>query len=566
MNYLSKVRLILLFNLILFSNFACNKNSGQGSDSSESQQTDSSRSTAQLAQLDSVQVIDYVKKHPEFKEHEKLVRVFYRDRGWKLGWFKNGKLVPQANSLLDFIGRAEEEALNPKDYQFMDYRKMFKDYEDTRNEAERLKKQQEIDVALTASYFNYGSDFYRGIVNPRKTEGISWRVKRNKIKLNKALQTILKERESRYPYYEFAPLHEDYKHLRTALKRYREMQSKGPWPQIPEVKNLKLGDQSPVVNNVRKRLLLEYDPAKASSFSAKTDTVFDESLDQLVRKFQEINGLAVDGVVGGETLKAMNVSIDDRIEQIIINMERWRWIPKRFGDKYILVNIPEYMLRVYENDKEALNMKVVVGKTLNSTPIFSDKLEYVVFSPYWNVPASILENEVKPAMLRNPNFIASQDMEIVSGSGKNLQRISPSSIDWANVNGKTFKYLIRQRPGPKNSLGLVKFMFPNEYNVYLHDTPFDKLFSQTERGFSHGCIRLEQPAKLANYLLKNKPGWNESKIEEAMNAREEQWVNLKEKVPVYIVYFTSWADADGNVHFRKDLYGHDKDLKNEYFN
>ena len=564
MHYQSKFRFLLLLTLLVFC-FACSKSQEKTSDA-KAAQTGQSKSTAQLPQLDSLKVIDYVKSHPEFKEHEKLVRTFYRDRGWKLGWFKNGQLVPQANSLVDFIGRAEEEALDPKAYQFIDYKKMFSDYNNTEDEAERLKKQQDIDVALTASYFNYGSDFYRGIVNPRKTDGISWKVKRNKIKLNKALQTILKERESRYPYYEFAPLHEGYKNLRTGLKKYRDLQNNGPWPVIPEVKKLKLGDTSPVVHTVRKRLLMEYDPARAATFSARTDTVFDESLDKLVREFQERNGLVVDGVVGGETLKAMNVSLDDRVEQIIINMERWRWIPKRFGDKYILVNIPQFMLWVHDKDKEALSMKVVVGKTLNSTPIFSDKLEYVVFSPYWNVPGNILENEIKPAMIRNPNFLASQDMEIVSRQGKNITQISPASINWKEVNGRIFKYIVRQRPGPKNSLGLVKFMFPNEYNVYLHDTPFDALFSQADRGFSNGCVRLEKPVELANYLLKDKPGWNEEKIDKAMLAKEEMWVNLKEKIPVYIVYFTSWADQDGNVHFRKDLYGHDKSLRNEYFN
>jgi L,D-transpeptidase YcbB len=181
------------------------------------------------------------------------------------------------------------------------------------------------------------------------------------------------------------------------------------------------------------------------------------------------------------------------------------------------------------------------------------------------VPNNIVEKEIKPNMLRNPNFLESQDMEILSGHGKNVRVVSASSIDWENVTAKNFKLLIRQRPGPKNSLGLVKFLFPNEFNVYLHDTPFDKLFSQDQRGFSHGCVRLEEPAKLASYLLQRQKEWTPEKIEEAMHAKKEEWVILKEKVPVYIVYFTSWVDDNGDVHFLNDLYGHDQDLKKEYF-
>ena len=310
---------------------------------------------------------------------------------------------------------------------------------------------------------------------------------------------------------------------------------------------------------------MEYEPQKARTLHAQNDTIFDESLAELVKKFQKLNGLRADGVIGPETIKYMNIPLNARVDQLIINMERWRWIPKKFEDKYIFVNIPEYTMHVKEKGQDVLTMKVIVGKEMNSTPIFSDKLEYVVFAPFWNVPKTIVEKEIKPNMLRNPNFLESQDMEIIKGDRKNFTRISPSDIDWQNVTEKNFRYLIRQKPGPKNSLGLVKFLFPNSYNVYLHGTPFQSLFNQEQRGFSHGCVRLEKPTVLAEYLLKNDKAWTPEKIEDAMNAKEEQWVVLKEKIPVYIVYFTSWVDDDGNVYFSKDLYGHDEDLKKEFF-
>ena len=562
--FILKLRNFALILMVTALFGACNKKTTTQGQTSESQAT--GQQGQSNVTMDSVFMIDYVRSIPEFKDHEKLVRLFYRDRNYRLAWFKNGELVPQADKFMEVISRAEDEGLDPNDYKLKDFNQMYKAYQDTKDEAAKEKQQKELDIALTASYFHYGTDYYKGLVNPKKNENISWKVKKNKIKLNKALETILKERESKYPYYEFAPLHPQYDRLRAALKKYRGLhQEFGEWPTVGEVKKLGLNESSLHVATIRKRLLIEYDPKKARTYKAHNDTVFDASLEQLVKKFQALNGVKADGVVGPATVKLMNIPLEDRIDQLIINMERWRWIPKKFEDKYIFVNIPEYTMHVVEDKKEVLTMKVIVGKELNSTPIFSDKLEYVVFSPYWNVPKSIVENEIKPAMLRNPNFIESQDMEIVSGQGKNLKRISPHSIDWNSVTAKNFKYLIRQRPGPKNALGLVKFIFPNTFNVYLHDTPYDKLFNQDQRGFSHGCVRVERPAELAEYLLQGYSEWKPGKINEAMNTKDEQWVTLKEKVPVYIVYFTSWVQDNGEVLFYQDLYGHDKKLKKEYF-
>lgn len=553
-----------LFSFFILLSFGCSKQSG-GANNTNSEKTETKVGDRKVEAMDSTFIINYARSVPEFKEHEQLIRLFYRDRAFRLAWFKGDELVPQAEKFKEVISKAGEEGLNPKDYKLKDFDALYKNYQEEKNDSVKQRLQQELDIALTASYFHYGTDFYKGTVNPRETQGISWKVKRNKIKLNKALQTILKERESKYPYYEFAPLHPEYNNLKAALKRYRDLQKFGEWPTLEPVKKLQIKDTSPEVATIRKRLLMEYEPAKARTLQAQNDTVFDESLAVLVKKFQKLNGLKADGVIGPETIKYMNIPLSDRIDQLIINMERWRWIPKKFEDKYIFVNIPEYTMRVMEKGQEVLSMKVIVGKELNSTPIFSDKLEYIVFAPFWNVPKTIVEHEIKPNMLRNPNFLATQDMEIIKGDRKNFVRISPSSIDWANVTEKNFPYLIRQKPGPKNSLGLVKFLFPNVYNVYLHDTPFDALFNQEQRGFSHGCVRLEKPEALAEYLLKHDKAWSPSTIKDAMNAKEEQWVVLKEKVPVYIVYFTSWVDADGNVYFSKDLYGHDENLKKEYF-
>lgn len=530
--------------------------------SGEKQQKKIARAAAQNfpQATDSVFVVNYVKQEPEFKEHLSLMKLFYRERGYKFAWFKEGALVPQAFKFVEVIKQSHKEGLNPRDYLVKDLPAMFQSLEQAKNDSSRHKLQEEIDVALTASYFNYASDFYRGTVDPRSMDNIEWEVKKNKIKLHKALQTILKERESRYPYYEFEALHPGYIRLREALKNYRLAKQEGGWPKIEGIaKTLKPNDSSQAVLALRHRIL-----GKAAA-QANKSTLYDKELADAVKHFQIRHGLKPDGVVGGETLRVMNVPIEERIDQIIINMERWRWVPKRFEDKYILVNIPEYALHVREKGKEVLTMKVVVGKEMHATPVFSDKLEYIVFYPFWNITPQILREEIAPAQARNPNYLASNDMELVKDIGNNQVEVLPaSSVDWTTVD-ENFKYRVRQRPGKKNPLGFVKFIFPNEHNVYLHDTPSDHLFNQTERGFSHGCIRIEKPFELAQYLLKDQKKWTSSAINAAMHGGEEKYVNLSAKVPVYIVYFTSWVDDNGAIHFRDDLYGHDRDLELAYF-
>ncbi|MEJ8801795.1 L,D-transpeptidase family protein [Pontibacter sp. H249] len=569
----------LLALAVVFVFAGCN-NSNNESEAGEAEGTGllDRLKTLPQAKTDSLYIEDYLQQQPTFNKHAELMYLFYGDRDYELAWFRDNELVPEAEKFLSVIDQASKEGLQPKNYKIVAFDSLFKAYEGMgRRDSARLELQKKIDLALTGSYFNYASDFYRGRVNPQEVGSVSWDVKKNKIKLHKALQTILKERDSTYPYYEFDALHAGYANLRNALAKYRAIEEKGGWPKVElgKRKSLAKGDTAAAVVTLRKRL----NPEQAINGSDPKMRLFDENLEKQVKKFQMLHGLAEDGLVGGNTLKQLNVPITDRIDQIMINMERWRWIPKRMvpkslDQKYIWVNIPEYKLYIYEdpeNDPEAerkyqevMNMRVIVGKTMNSTPIFSDKLEYVVMAPYWNVPNSIVEREIKPAILRNSNYLASQNMEVVTKE-KNPKQIDPSSIDWGNVTEKNFPYMVRQRPGSKNSLGDVKFLFPNEYNVYLHDTPADALFSQNQRDFSHGCVRLEKPIELAKYMVADMPEWNENRIRETINGGEETWVTLPKRVQVYIVYFTSWADEQGNVHFRDDIYGHDKKLEQEYF-
>jgi murein L,D-transpeptidase YcbB/YkuD len=247
---------------------------------------------------------------------------------------------------------------------------------------------------------------------------------------------------------------------------------------------------------------------------------------------------------------------DPRAGQIALNMERWRWMPDDFGARHILVNVPAFYMAVRENGSPVLEMKVIVGTPQNATPIFSDQMETVVFSPYWNVPDSIAEGETAPSAARDPNFLRRQNIEILRRTGTGTESVDPASVNWDDP-AAIKELAFRQKPGAKNALGHVKFLFPNAFNVYLHDTPADSLFSREGRALSHGCIRLERPEELAGYLLRDKPEWTDRRIKEAMNAGEEKHVALGGKLPVHIVYFTAWPKGDGDVELYDDIYGYD---------
>ncbi|HEX8504715.1 MAG TPA: L,D-transpeptidase family protein [Hymenobacter sp.] len=571
-------RFTSLLWVLLATGLGCATLQSCGSDNGQS----SASGAAAVAELgpqpliDSTYVINTIRAEPDFKPQLLAARRFYRERQFRLGWFKDHEPVPQAETLQKIIAKAQDEGLDPKDYQVKDFKKLFAELDKARpDSARRTALERQIDVALTGTYLKWASDYYRGVANPRDNKSTAWQVKPNKIKLHKALLTFLGERKSRYNYYEFAPLHPEYDQLRKALATYRAQERAGGWPTLPAALKLKPGDSSPAIELLRKRLLdsaggadanaLPAQPVSNGSGAAPASQTYDSELVAAVKQFQQDAGLKPDGIVAGETLRQLNVPIGARIDQLILNMERWRWLPKRFEPDYLLVNIPEYTLHVVEANKEVFTMPVIVGKALHETPVFSDKLEYVVLAPYWNVPFSIIENELRPKLVADPYYLDRLDMEVVKGSGRKAEVIDPSSVDWANVTQETFKYTLRRRPGPKNDLGDVKFIFPNSNDIYLHDTPHDELFSQTNRSFSHGCVRVKEPIKLATYLLRNKPGWDQQTILDTIATRREKYISVKEKLPVYLVYFTAWADAVGHPHFRDDIYGLDKQLAREYF-
>jgi murein L,D-transpeptidase YcbB/YkuD len=259
-------------------------------------------------------------------------------------------------------------------------------------------------------------------------------------------------------------------------------------------------------------------------------------------------------------LRELNVSAKDRARQIELNMERLRWISGNLGTHYIKVNIADFTLDVVESYKNVLHMKVVVGKPFWHTPVFSEKIRYLVLNPYWNVPRSIAVSEIIPHIQRNSDYLSKHNMKILKGWGETEEEINPTSIDWDTMNKNTFKYRFRQEPGTRNPLGMIKFMFPNKFGVYLHDTQSKTLFERNIRSFSHGCIRIEKPIELAEHLLKNDPKWSKARIVTSIRKGATKNIRLPEPVNIHILYLTAWIDAEGSLNFRNDIYGRDKKL------
>jgi murein L,D-transpeptidase YcbB/YkuD len=288
-----------------------------------------------------------------------------------------------------------------------------------------------------------------------------------------------------------------------------------------------------------------------------TGEIFDEALEEAVKRFQGRHGLAVDGVVGPRTLQALNRTAEEHLRLIKVNMERWRWLPRSLGDRFIRVNIADFDMELVEAGERIMEMRVMVGKDYRRTPVFSDVMTYLVINPYWNVPRSLAVEDKLPLIKQDPAYLAGQKMKVLSGWGADAREIDPLTIDWSEVTPETFTWRLRQDPGPKNALGQIKFMLPNKFNVYLHDTPSREAFDRPDRALSSGCIRLEKPIQLAEYLLRGYPEWTRPAILAAIEDGKEQTIRLLEPIPVHILYCTAWVEDTGEVNFRRDIYGRD---------
>ncbi len=353
-----------------------------------------------------------------------------------------------------------------------------------------------------------------------------------------------------------------YYDLKAALQKYRDIASKGGWEHIPEGPDIELGDRGIRVELVRERLYLSGD-MKGTSTSSQTH-YFDEPLKQAVINFQKRHGLNLTGVVCEKTRYEMNISVEERIKQIKLNLDRLRMLPQEPYDDHILVNIPDFTLRIFEYGENIITMRAIVGKTYRRTPVLSSDIENVIFSPYWYIPPGILSRDILPRTQEDPEYLQRRNIRVLSGWGGYAEEIEQDSINWQDVSADNFPFILRQDSGPENEMGRVKFTFQNNYNITIHDTPDWRLFYKRQRTFSSGCIRIEKPLKLAFYLLGDRSEWTHEKILTAMYSGNEKIVSLTDPVPVHIVYVTAWADDDRTVHFREDIYHRDDRDMNMY--
>lgn len=476
---------------------------------------------------------------------------FYLQRDFRLAWNKPGDQLPRSEKLIEMLQTAEAQNLHHIDYDVEKLESLSEEvFAD--DEVRKNNKLINLDLLLTANYLVYAKYTLIGRLDPKELHNI-WYLSPRDIDMAQSLSFAVETGKVEKALEALEPQFEQYHLLEEKLKKYQEIVDQGGWPtDIPEGPVIKPGENSSRIPKIRKRLALEQEIPKDIGNS----TLYDEELVEAIKLFQVRMGMVEDAEIGDEIVARLNIPADYRMRQIKLNMERMRWLPDTLPEKYFLVNIPDYRLHIFEGEKEVMEMKVIVGKVMNSTPVFADEVEYVDFSPYWNVPNSIATQEILPNIKANPGYLAANHYQLLSGWGSDPAVIDPYTVRWDTITARNFPYRIRQLPGPWNALGRVKFMFPNDFSIYLHDTPADYLFKESKRNFSHGCIRVEKPVELAQYLL---PELTVEEAKQLMNRRSPIARSLDEHIPIYILYWTAWVDAEGYLHFRDDLYSLDKE-------
>lgn len=490
---------------------------------------------------------------PNFPDLQPSLREFYEPTGYTPAWVQGTTPSPQAFAMIDIFRNASKKGLDPEDYDASRWDDRLRSLQNSQSDGSIL------DVALTVSAMRYVSDLRIGRINPQHFQfGLT--VEQKKYDLATFLRDQLLPASDISAVLEaIEPSFATYRRTEQALARYLQLASRDDGEKLPiPRKPIDPGQAYAGVPRLARLLALVGDlPPDTQRHDSQ---IYDATLAEGVKRFQRRHGLDVDGRMGAATVKQLNVPLSDRVRQLQLTLERWRWLPTEFSAPPIIVNIPDFRLRALdENNKIALEMSVVVGKAMNTqTPVFTRDMTFIVLRPYWNVPPGILRRSTIPAIKRDRSYVAKQNFEITTLDGELVTSGQVSDDVLAQL--QAGKLAIRQKPGPNNALGLVKLMFPNEYSVYLHSTPSTELFSRSRRDFSAGCIRVEKPAELTTWVLRNNPGWTLDRVQQGMQSgKDNVTVTLARIVPVFIVYGTAIAYED-EVHFYDDIYGHDGKL------
>ncbi len=493
---------------------------------------------------------------PDFSKFRENLTDFYGPSGYGLAWVKEGRATLQAQAAIEVLQHAEDKGLNAEDYdgsRWAERLRMLRRSDPAPSAAELAG----FDLALTVAMMRYVSDVHLGRVNPRIFHS-GFNIGPAKLDLAPFLrQRLVDARDVKAALATAEPPFPSYRLAREALATYLRLAREDSGEQLPvPAEPVRRGGVYPGVKRLTQLLRLVGD-LPADAVVPSDETVYSSALEEAVKRFQKRHGLDTDGRLGRATVEQLNTPLQRRVRQLQLALERWRWVPHEFSHPPVIVNIPEFQLRAWdEADRVALSMKVIVGESYrNETPVFAKDMKYITFRPYWNVPLSIQRRELVPKILEDRNYLAKHGYEVTDNGGAVL---STGEVSDEVLEGlRRGLALVRQKPGPLNSLGLVVFMFPNEFDVYLHGTPAPELFSRSRRDFSHGCIRVEYPEKLAVWALHEEPGWDESRVLSAMHGSETIDVNLNHPIPVLVLYTTAMVAEDGMVKFLQDIYGHD---------
>ena len=510
-----------------------------------------------ISRLTSLKIKNKIDSKTQLICNPELLLDFYLHREVKPVWVTKDGLNNKAGVFINTIIQADHEGLNSKTYHQEDILTLLTHIKlgiakDT-NESEKLA---ELDLLLSDAFFSFGSHLAEGIVDPY-SNNFNWYIKKPRKNLTKIFQTMLYDDDLKGFVDALQPHHSGYLRLKTALLKYMDIKKSGCWHEVPAGGTIRKGDNGTRISALRSRLIISGDLTDSSN---NNQTYFDDVLEEGVRRFQARHGLEDDGVLGSKTLAALNVPAEDRIRQIRLNMERWRWLPQDLGERHIMVNTADFKLNVVENEKTTESIRAIVGKRERPTPVLSRKIRHLELNPYWNIPHNIALNDIIPSIKKDPGYLADNNIRIFENWEEDARELNPESIDWNKITRKNFVYRFRQDPANSNALGRVKFIFPNKYSIYLHDTPARNLFNMAKRTFSSGCIRIEKPMKFAAYLLQDDPKWNLEKLIVAVNSKKNKAILLSHPINIHILYWTAWVDKDGIINFRDDIYAWDSQL------
>lgn len=477
---------------------------------------------------------------------------FYGARGYQPAW-QSPELRQQ---LITAVESASVDGLDPGDY----HAGVFSELSIRSMNDLSTELRADLDLLFSDAFLMLSSHMLEGKVNPQ-TVHAEWTANRRHRAMELVLAEALASGDIAATLDALRPADPAYRKLMAARQELTALLGQ-PWQQLASQPTIRPGDRDDRLPEIRRRLAalgdLTVQPA-----ASEDPLLYDGTLEGAIPKFQARHGLEPDGLIGRDSIRALNLMPVERLRQIDATLERWRWLPESLGDTYVLVNIAGYELTMVANGQEVLHKRVIVGQPFRQTPVFSDHIRYLVFNPTWTVPRNLMIRDQLPQIIRDPDYLSRLNISVYRGWGADREQVAPADVDWQSLHRNNFPYQLVQEPGPQNALGQIKFMFPNKYDVYLHDTPGRGLFSRNDRSFSSGCIRVEQPFDLAERLLAASPDWNRSRIDNLMAKSKPQTVMLPRPVPVHIQYWTSWVDGEGHLQFRDDIYNRDARLITE---